>query len=54
MRARIAASGLCHAKGFADQVETAYRQMWRRWCQARSHNLTPKLTRRGGQVEQQV
>ena len=54
MRARIAASGLCHAKGFADQVETAYRQMWRRWCQARSHNLTPKLARRGGQVEQQV
>jgi predicted O-linked N-acetylglucosamine transferase (SPINDLY family) len=54
MRARIAASGLCHAKGFAGQVETAYRQMWRRWCQARSHNLTPELTRRGGQVEQQV
>jgi predicted O-linked N-acetylglucosamine transferase (SPINDLY family) len=62
MRARIATSGLCYAKGFADQVETAYRQMWRRWCQARSHNLTPELTRSGGlarpsiggQVEQQV
>jgi len=54
MRARIATSGLCHAKGFAAQVETAYRQMWCRWCQARSHNLTPELAHRGGQVEQQV
>ena len=35
MRARIAASGLCYAKGFARYVEAAYRQMWRRWCQRR-------------------
>jgi protein O-GlcNAc transferase len=34
MRARIAASGLCYAKGFAARVEAAYRQMWRRWCQS--------------------
>ena len=33
MRARIAASGLCHAKGFARQIEAAYRKMWYRWCQ---------------------
>jgi len=32
MRARIAASGLCYAKGFASQVEAAYREMWYRWC----------------------
>ena len=34
MRARIATSGLCYAKGFASQAEAAYRQMWRRWCQS--------------------
>jgi len=34
MRARIAASGLCYAKGFAAQIEAAYRQMWHRWCQS--------------------
>ncbi|RKY24815.1 MAG: hypothetical protein DRP62_02875 [Planctomycetota bacterium] len=33
MRARVAASGLCYAKGFARSLETAYRKMWRRWCQ---------------------
>ena len=32
MRARIASSGLCHAKGFARQIEAAYRKMWYRWC----------------------
>ncbi len=35
MRARIAISGLCHAKAFARQVEFAYRQVWRRWCSRR-------------------
>lgn len=39
MRARIAASGLCYAKGFADQAEAAYRGMWHRWCRARSTNV---------------
>jgi len=37
MRARIATSGLCHARAFAAQVESAYRQMWQRWCRSRSH-----------------
>ncbi|MBN2138834.1 MAG: tetratricopeptide repeat protein [Sedimentisphaerales bacterium] len=34
MRARIAASGLCYTRGFASQIESAYRQMWYRWCQS--------------------
>ena len=38
MRARIAASGLCHAKAFTRQVEAAYRKMWRRWCQSSGAN----------------
>lgn len=33
MRARIATSGLCYARGFARQIEAAYRKMWYRWCQ---------------------
>jgi protein O-GlcNAc transferase len=35
MRARVATSGLCYAKGFAHSLEAAYRKMWHRWC--RSH-----------------
>jgi len=33
MRARIAKSGLCYAKAFAKNVESAYRKMWHKWCQ---------------------
>jgi len=32
MRARIAGSTLCYAKGFAENVESAYRKMWQKWC----------------------
>ena len=32
MRARIASSGLCYARGFARQIEAAYRRMWHKWC----------------------
>ncbi|MHC4753684.1 MAG: O-linked N-acetylglucosamine transferase, SPINDLY family protein [Planctomycetota bacterium] len=36
MRARIATSGLCHAKAFTQNIERAYRQMWHIWCNSRS------------------
>ena len=36
MREQMAASVLCDAKGFAHNVETAYRKIWCRWC--RCHN----------------
>jgi predicted O-linked N-acetylglucosamine transferase (SPINDLY family) len=35
LRQRMAASPLMDAPRFARQIETAYRQMWRRWCEAR-------------------
>lgn len=37
MRARIAVSGLCHARAFARQVEGAYRHIWRQWCAGHRH-----------------
>lgn len=40
MRARIAASGLCHARAFAANVEAAYRKMWHKWCQSQRHDET--------------
>jgi predicted O-linked N-acetylglucosamine transferase (SPINDLY family) len=36
LRRQMAASVLCDAKGFALNVETAYRKIWCRWC--RCHN----------------
>jgi predicted O-linked N-acetylglucosamine transferase (SPINDLY family) len=32
MRPRMMASPFCHAKTFAQTVESAYRQMWHMWC----------------------
>ena len=32
MRPRMMASPLCHAKTFAQTVESAYRRMWHTWC----------------------
>lgn len=32
MRARMAASSLCNAKQFAENIEAAYRRMWQKWC----------------------
>jgi protein O-GlcNAc transferase len=32
LRERMAASSLCNAPAYARSVETAYRDMWRRWC----------------------
>jgi predicted O-linked N-acetylglucosamine transferase (SPINDLY family) len=34
LRPRMMASPLCNGKAFARAVESAYRKMWRRWCQA--------------------
>jgi predicted O-linked N-acetylglucosamine transferase (SPINDLY family) len=33
LRARVAASALCDAEGFARSVEETYRQMWRNHCE---------------------
>ena len=42
MRERTASSVLCNAKGFARNVEAAYRKMWRRWCQRCGAEVTIK------------
>ena len=34
MRHRMLASPLCDFERFSREVEAAYRQMWRRWCQS--------------------
>jgi len=40
MRSRMAESSLCDAKRFARDVETAYREMWRRWCRGQGVSVT--------------
>jgi predicted O-linked N-acetylglucosamine transferase (SPINDLY family) len=34
LRERVAASPLCDAPAYARSMETAYRDMWRKWCAA--------------------
>lgn len=34
LRARMAASTLCDVHGFTRRLEGAYREVWRRWCEA--------------------
>jgi len=34
MRTRLAASTLCDTAGFTRRLESAYRDIWRRWCAA--------------------
>jgi len=36
LRDQITQSPLCDGKGFAVQLESAYREMWKRWCQTKS------------------
>ena len=36
LRDRMATSELCNAKSLAQNVEQAYRTMWRRWCEGES------------------
>jgi len=38
LRARMQASPLMNAPRFARNVETAYREMWRGWCQKQKHD----------------
>jgi predicted O-linked N-acetylglucosamine transferase (SPINDLY family) len=37
MRTRMAVNPLCNKAKFAENIESAYRQMWRRWCQSVPH-----------------
>ncbi len=39
MRSRMAESSLCDTKRFARDVETAYREMWRRWCRGQGMSI---------------
>ncbi len=36
LRGRLAGSPLCDPNGFTRRLESAYREMWRRWCAERS------------------
>ena len=40
LRQRMLQSPLMDAERFARHMESAYRQMWRRWCQGRPSSLT--------------
>ncbi len=44
IRQRMAASTLCDAKVFAHSVETAYRQMWHKWCQDQSVDIPKEVS----------
>jgi predicted O-linked N-acetylglucosamine transferase (SPINDLY family) len=35
LRNRMTVSPLCDAKGYAENLEKAYRMMWHRWCESR-------------------
>jgi predicted O-linked N-acetylglucosamine transferase (SPINDLY family) len=36
MRDRLATSALCDTVGFTKRLESAYRDIWRRWCRAQA------------------
>jgi len=39
MRERMKTGGLCDAGASVDALESAYREMWRKWCQSRDFKL---------------
>ena len=41
MRKTMAGSCLCNTEKFVDNVETAFRQMWHKWCQKQGATITP-------------
>jgi predicted O-linked N-acetylglucosamine transferase (SPINDLY family) len=45
LRARLAASPLMDAAGYARKLETAYREMWRQWCAGSATALTTRPLR---------
>ncbi len=42
LRNRMAAGTLCDAKGYAESLETAYREMWYCWCRSRGVDVPQK------------
>jgi len=40
MRQRLAASPLCNCELIVNDIENAYRQMWRRWCRGQGVSVT--------------
>ena len=40
LRRMLAESPLCDAEGFARRIETAYRDIWKRWCEKNTEQLT--------------
>jgi protein O-GlcNAc transferase len=44
LRSRMQASRLCDARRYALELETAYRQMWRRWCDRQKPGVKDRKT----------
>jgi predicted O-linked N-acetylglucosamine transferase (SPINDLY family) len=40
LRQRMAASPLCDGRAFARKIESAFRSMWRKWCEAPEGRVT--------------
>ena len=47
MRRRMSASTLCNARAFAQSVEGAFREMWRKWCRNRGVEIPQQACRSG-------
>jgi len=44
MRSRMAESQLCNSKRFIHELESAYREMWHRWCRKHSVGVPDELS----------